>query len=765
MVVRLTWRVPCALLLVCAAMGASAAAGPPGTRTEPTFATHFGATVKDPYRWLEALHAPETRAWFTAQDRYTRDVLATLPGRAALRERIDTLTGGTMRVLDAQFGGGRVFYLKRAADGNQLTLQVRNGLEGTERLLVDATRFDARGEAANIEFYSASPNGQRVAYGISLGGAEVAILHVIDVDTGREVGMPIPRMSIGDPVSWRIDSGALFFTQLNDVPADADPTRRFRDEQLWMRDYGLGGRITDRRLLGRGFDVPPDVQQDDALRMHTGASSWAVVSVVTGNANAASLYVAPIASLRQAHVPWRKLLDAQAGVTRVALRGEWIYLLTNAGASNGRIVRWPLATSAPFDLAHAEVVLPASQRVVTTLGAARDALYVVETEAGYSRLRRLEYNVKLARAASGAGSPRTKHRAARAPKGPAAMPKVAGVARATDIALPFAGTIDELVTDPARNGALVALAGWTEPMAWMSVDGKGLLTRTPLLPVTPSALADIAVTRVMVRARDGTAVPVTLLQRQNAAHDGEAPLMLYAYGAYGISLTPGYSPSRMAWLERGGVLAFAHVRGGGELGEDWHRAGMLGNKPNTWHDLIDVAQWLVEQRWTSPARLAIRGGSAGGIAVGNAIIERPDLFRVMISEVGVHDMLRAEASANGPSDVPETGNIEDEAGFRALLAMSSYQRVQSGVTYPGALLTTGYNDPRVDAWGPGKMAAQLQAAAASVGDAARPVLLRVDFGGGHGIGATREQANAELADIYAFTLWQVGDAAFQPAAR
>jgi len=237
---------------------------------------------------------------------------------------------------------------------------------------------------------------------------------------------------------------------------------------------------------------------------------------------------------------------------------------------------------------------------------------------------------------------------------------------------------------------------------------------------------------------------------KNARLDGDAPLLLDAYGAYGISQQPFFWPTLLAWLERGGIYAVAHVRGGGEFGKTWHDAGRLANKPNTWLDLIAAAETLARERWTSPAHLGIIGGSAGGIAVGGALVTRPELFRAVVSNVGVHDLLRYETTANGPSNVPEFGSVATEAGFRMLYAMSSYHQVRDGVVYPAALVTTGFNDPRVDSWEPGKMAARLQAVSGATGGSGRPVLLRVDFSGGHGIGATKAQSIELWADIFAF---------------
>jgi prolyl oligopeptidase len=238
-------------------------------------------------------------------------------------------------------------------------------------------------------------------------------------------------------------------------------------------------------------------------------------------------------------------------------------------------------------------------------------------------------------------------------------------------------------------------------------------------------------------------------------------VLLDAYGAYGISQEPFFFPSLLAWIEHGGVFAVAHVRGGGELGKQWHLGGFKATKANSWRDAIAAAQWLVREGWTTPARLAITGGSAGGIVAGNAIIDRPDLFAAMVSQVGFHDTLRGETGMVGPANVPEFGTVASEDGFRDLLAMSSYARLQPGVAYPAALLTTGFNDPRVDPWDPGKMAARLQAINAGPGGSGKAVLLRVDFASGHGAGTTSQLVD-EYADIFGFLLWQTQAPGFAP---
>ena len=721
---------------------------PPPTRAAPVIDTLYGTLVDDPYRWLEDLRAPEVRQWFTAQDAYTRRVLDGLPLRAALRERLEALSGSDPRVVDARWGGDRLFYRKRGPRDDRFQLWVRDGTDGAERLLVDPARFDANGQPAAINFYTPAPNGKQVAFGISLGGSEDATLHVTDVASGREVGAPVPRMDIGDPAAWRIDSSALFYTQLNELLPGQDPVEKFRNGRVYVRDFGPG---PDRPVFGRGLDPTIVLDPDDVVRVRSYLSSYAIATVQHGNDSEVAVYAAPLAQVGTPNAQWRRIAGVEDGVTGFDVRGEWVYLLSNAKAPRYRIVRWSLADGAPLALDRAETVVAESARVITGLSVAKDALYVQQLDGGYGRLLRLEFNVKLPQAKPAARPPK---RATTAP--PArSLPKQAGIARATEVRLPFEGSIGELVTDPVRSGALVRLASWTHSPAYYATQPGGTLARLSLQPPSQVDFSGIAATRILVKSHDGVEVPVSIVYPRNLPRDGHAPLLLGAYGAYGITQEPYFSATLLAWLERGGVYAVAHVRGGGEFGKAWHEAGRLAQKPNTWLDLIAAAEALVRERWTDPAHLAIIGGSAGGIAVGNALATRPDLFRAVVSQVGVHDLVRSETTANGPSNVTEFGTVSTEPGFRMLYAMSSYHRVKDGVGYPAVLLTTGYNDPRVDAWESGKMAARLQAVNGAAGGSGRPVLLRVEFAGGHGIGSTRRQALDETADVYAFLLWQL----------
>jgi prolyl oligopeptidase len=300
------------------------------------------------------------------------------------------------------------------------------------------------------------------------------------------------------------------------------------------------------------------------------------------------------------------------------------------------------------------------------------------------------------------------------------------------------------------------------PSRWYSFDPATAVARdTALVPPWTLDTSAYEVNEVKIKARDGTAIPLSIIHRRGLVKDGRHPTWLTGYGAYGISRTPHFTPGWLALLERGGVVAVAHVRGGGEFGEDWHNAGKQATKPNTYRDLIDCAEYLITERYTAASELAIQGGSAGGITVGMAMTERPELFRVVLSDVGDSNALRAEYETDGDANALEYGSAKNPDGFRALLAVDAVQHVKEGVAYPAVLLTTGINDPRVAPWMPGKMAARLQAA----NRGGRPVLLRVDYDAGHGFGSTRTQRDELLADQLAFMLWQTGDPDFQPAGK
>jgi prolyl oligopeptidase len=433
------------------------------------------------------------------------------------------------------------------------------------------------------------------------------------------------------------------------------------------------------------------------------------------------LYLADLKAATEGRADWRRVVDAADEVRWIELTADWIYLLSAKNAPRHRILR--MAVSRP-DITNAEVVVPASDEVIVNIRAVRDALYYTKRRCASLQLVPV----------------------------PHAAPKLAET-----VALPFDGTVSMIESDPRRDGGMVSVVGWNRAVQRFDYQ-SGKLTPVALARAGSfDASPDLAVREVMVRSYDGTQVPVSILSRRDAKLDGGNPTVLFGYGAYGITQNPNFNPRLLAWIERGGVYVFAHVRGGGILGTEWHLAGQKATKPNTWRDAIAVAEWLITAGYTSPQRLAINGGSAGGIFVGRAITQRPDLFAVAVPAVPVMDMVRFEQDPNGLANIPEFGTVKDEAGFRALLAMSSYHHLKEGVRYPATLLVHGVNDTRVAVWQSTKFANRLGAATTG-----GPVLMRLDYQLGHGGGSTRAQQQEQIADTWSFMLWQMGVADFQP---
>jgi prolyl oligopeptidase len=377
--------------------------------------------------------------------------------------------------------------------------------------------------------------------------------------------------------------------------------------------------------------------------------------------------------------------------------------------------------------------VPVSSRVISGIAAAADALYIEARDGNVKRLYKRAY-------------------------GPNAT--------AVEVALPVAGSFalnsDEGgngAADPRLPGLVLDLQGWTQARQMYQVNPDGTVSNTGLQPQGRyDAPTDIVTTEVQVKSHDGALVPMSVIHKKGVALDGNNPTLLYGYASYGNTEEPVFGVTRMAWLDAGGVFAVANPRGSGVYGEDWYRGGYQATKPNTWKDFIACAEWLIAQRYTSAKRLAIWGGSAGGILVGRAMTERPELFAAVIPQVGALDMVRAELTPNGVPNIPEFGTRTNEAGFRALLLMSTYHQVRDGVNYPAVLMTHGVNDPRVEVWHSTKTAARLMAASTS----GKPVLLRLDYDAGHGIGNTKAQTLQERADVFAFCLWQMGVAGYQP---
>jgi prolyl oligopeptidase len=687
--------------------------------------TYYATVVDDPYRYMENLSDPEVQAWIKAQNDFTRSTLDRIPGRKELLERIEAIDNAvSARVWEVRrLPNGLYFYRKRLPADNTYKLYVREGLTGKETLLVDPESLaKATGKPHAINYFEPSPDGKYVAYGISAAGSEDAVLHVIETSTGKEVDTPINRARFGE-VNWRPDGRSFFYNRLQQLEPGMDPTERYQKSRVYLHTIG---NDPDKEEPVFGFEISPLAKMmpsDIPIVTTSAGSDYALGLVVHGTQNEITLYVAPLATVGAADTPWHKVCDVEDDVTGVSVSGENLFLLTHKDTPRFKVIKTNLSRPG---IAEAQVIVSPSEAVVANLTCAKDALYVQLRDGVIGRLLRVPLD----------GAPE-------------------------QIQLPFDGSVSLTATDPRCEGVLLVMAAWTRALQIYDYNPKTKkVTNTGLQPLGEFDMPEnIESVEVKAKSYDGTMVPLSVIYKRGIKLDGSNPTLLYGYGSYGMTQDPWLTPRFLAWLERGGVYAVAHVRGGGEYGEEWYKAGYKSTKPNTWKDFIACAEYLIQNKYTSPQRLAGMGGSAGGILVGRAITERPDLFGAAIPEVGCLDMVRAETTPNGVPNIPEFGSVKTEEGFKALYEMSSYHHVINGTKYPAVMLTHGINDPRVEPWHSAKMTARLQAASAS----GKPVLLRIDYEAGHGIGTTKKQIQQEMADIWAFLFWQFGLPGFQPS--
>lgn len=719
-------------LAACAQSPMSPAApqpGPPPVRDVTE--VFYGTTVHDPYRDLEDTKAPATQSWMKAQSDYAHATLARISGRDDILARLaryDQATSGRV-IRVARETAGLWFFERRGATENQFKLYVRQGVQGTESLLLDPEALErSTGKPHAINYYAPSPGGALVAYGVSQQGSEAAVLNLLDVRSGKAVGAPITRADFGG-VSWSPDGTQFVFNRLQELKPGMPGTEKFSKSQvLLMR----AGDPVERALPVFGVGVPgvEMALAEIPIVSFSHDGRWAFGFAINGTQREITLYAAPQPGVLAGRPQWQRLFGADAEITDAAYMDNRVYLQSHRGASRFQVLELDLGLA---DWRQAKVIVPASQRVITGIAAAADALYIEARDGNVKRLYKRGY---------------------------------ANNSPVSEVSLPVAGSFrlggDEgpgTAADPRLPGLVIDLQGWTRASQIYQVAADGTVSNTGLQPQGPyDAPTDIVADEVLVKSHDGAMVPMSIIHRKSIALNGHNPTLLYGYASYGITEEPFFSISRLAWLDAGGVFAIANPRGSSVYGEDWYRAGFQTTKPNTWKDFIACAQWLITQRYTSPPQLAIWGGSAGGILVGRAMTERPDLFAVVLPQVGALDMVRAEVTPNGVPNIPEFGTRTTEAGFRSLLAMSTYHQIQDGVNYPAVLMTHGVNDPRVEVWESTKTAARLMAASSS----GKPVLLRLDYDAGHGIGNTKKQQLEERADQFAFTLWQMGVPGYRP---
>jgi prolyl oligopeptidase len=721
-------RALAAVLFFPLVVSADAPLSQPVAAVKPVTDTYFGTKVVDNYRWMEDLTSPELKTWWHAQAAYTKDYLSKLPDRDALIKRIGELDNASTRVGGVEQSGSRFFYMKLTPADQTPKLYTRDGLAGAERLLADpqtlgeetskliGTKRAApsdRGEAKRytISDFYASDDGKLVAVEVAAGGSEEGVVRILDAATGKTLPDWIDRVW-GSSVSWDESDKFFYYTRLQKLGPGMTPNDKELDEAAYIHQLGANSD-KDAPVFGRKFT--PGIKMVPTDSCYVGVvpgSPYALGIVAHGVRNEATMAISPVDALVAGKPVWTKIIDVDDDVTDCAIFGHDIWLMCHKDASKFKILHMSLDHP---DIAKADVTIAPSDLVLKGLSAAKDGLYVQATQGGISHVLRVPYGEN-------------------APK---------------ELPLPFAGSVEGFSCSPLNDGAYLRLAGWTEAPQWYAYDPTAnTLANTNLEPLNPTNFSGITSVEVTAPGADGTPIPLSIIYPKDMKLDGSHPCLMEGYGSYGISIDPNFDATRLALLEKGIVIAWAHVRGGGENGEDWHNAGKMATKENTISDFTACAQYLIDKGYTSKGKLALRGTSAGGITIGGALTQKPDLFALAIVNVGEVNALRSEAGPNGAVNTPEFGSVKDEDGFKSLQAMDAYQHVKDGTAYPTVLLITGANDPRVDPWQLFKLTARLQAATSSK----NPILLRVDADAGHGIGSTKTQRDMITADQAALLL-------------
>jgi prolyl oligopeptidase len=705
----------------------------------PVVHEYFGTRVTDDFEWLEDAKSPEVSAFTDAQNAHARAHLDALPERATVRARVAQLLGASSAdYLSVRAVAGSLFVLVAQPPKQQSVLVVRaeSAEAATEKVVLDPNVLDPTGKTT-IDFFVPSPDKKLVAVSLSKNGSESGDLHVLEVATGKPRGEVIPRImggTAGGSVAWNSDGTGYFYTRYPRAGERAEADLDFF-QQVWFHKLGTP-EAKDVYVTGKDF---PRIAETELERSEDG--KYVLVRVANGDGGEFAHHVVkagaqgPQDGVRLSSFPDELVLATFAADGK-------IWGISRKGAPRGKVVVF----TPPFDKP-AETFLPEGDGVLEDLVVTKSALYIVELVGGPSRMRRMPLAVKpepLAQAPAKPGKKGSGAKATTAAPPQTIAPGARGIAVA-ELPIPTVSS----VTSTVRVGEdlLVRIESYVEPPAWYRYRAsEHRLVKTAMAKAPPADMSDVEVVRESCTSKDGTKVPMSILRKKGTKLDSSNPTLLTGYGGFGVSRKPRLRPWYRAWLEQGGVFAEANLRGGGELGATWHDSGKLASKQNVFDDFAACAKSLVDLGYTKPEHLGITGRSNGGLLMGAEIVQHPELFRAVVSGVGIYDMLRVELHPNGAFNVTEYGTVKDETQLNAMRAYSPLHNVKDGTAYPAVLFMTGANDPRVDPYHSRKMTARLQAATSSD----RPILLRASADVGHGMGTPLAAEIEETTDLLAF---------------
>ncbi len=678
-------------------LGAAPRLPPPSARHADASVIH-GVSVTDPYRWLENPDAPSVQRWIKAQNAYTEAELAAMPQGKALTARVQQLAITSTTRRGPVLAGGTLFYLQQTPPQPQPVLIAQPWPDGTAKTLVDPNA-DHGGTA--ITGYWPSPRGRYLAYGTAEGGSELTTIHVLDVASGKTLPDTLPWAGGGTTpqgLAWDADERGFSYARFAPPPA-GQPVVQFN---ATLVHHALGApAAADRTVFGQGYSKTAEY-----VLVNSPATAQTAVLAYDGDGGPADVFV-------QRDQTFARVLDRTANVRSAAWVNGRLYVASFEHAPRGKIVAIgkdgkPVPVLAQRD--------GAIQRIAP-LG---DGFLVVRSWGPDWWIEQYDAGARFVR----------------------------------KLPLPAHGiAIGDIASESGQPNALISYSGWTTPTRWVEYDGRRGTLKT-VFEVKPAAdYSKVVVQRIDGTSKDGTKIPVTVLSMPGITPNGARPTILYSYGGFDIPIKPAFIGAHLAWLERGGVLAYANIRGGNENGQQWHAQGQKLHKQNVFDDFHAAALALFDTHWTDRAHLGILGGSNGGLLMGAQIVQHPADYRAVVARVGIYDVLRHETDfANGPYNIPEYGSIADPAQFKATLAYSPLQNVKPHTAYPAVLMTTGENDPRVAPWQSRKFTAALQNATSSK----QPILLLTRMHAGHGIGAPFSQRVGDTAIGLTFFAHELG---------
>jgi prolyl oligopeptidase len=714
------------LSILAAAVSAgddSASSSPPQAPIKPIADMFHGTRVVDNYRWLENGNSPETKKWVEQEMAYTRGMLDRLAGRDAIHKRLtELLSIGS--VTPPVIAGRHYFYTRREGMQNQPVLYVREGLDGKDkdRVLLDANQLAADGTIA-LDWFQPSENGKYVAYGTSPSGSEMSTLHIIETKTGTVLPDTIERTRASS-IAWKQDNSGFYYTRYpkkGDVPAGQEMYNR----HVFYHSLGDDPDQEDQLIFGEGRDPEdwPSVSLSNDGR-------WLLISVSEGWTKS-ELYLMDL----KKGTPPTAITTGKNFLYGADVYNGKLYITTNEDAPRYRVF---VADAGNYDRQAWKELIPQSDAVLQGAAVYGRKLFTQYEQNATSQLKIFDLDGK----------------------------------KLSDVDLPAIGSVFGLSGRWDRDEAFFGFQSFTMPPSIYRVELKpvgvetkpsgpagdvigptSLWTKVDAPSIDPSLYE---VSQEWFKSKDGTRVPMFVVHKKGIQKNGKNPTLLTAYGGFNVSLTPSFSRTAYLWMEHGGIYAVANLRGGAEFGEDWHRAGMLDKKQNVFDDMIASAQHLIAEKYTDKNHLAIQGGSNGGLLMGAMITQRPDLFRAVICQVPLLDMLHYQDFQIAKLWIPEYGTSENPEQFKWLYAYSPYHHVKPGTEYPAILFMTADTDTRVDPMHAKKMAAEMQAEAKNGSSRTRPILLRIESRAGHGAGKPVTKQIEEFTDIYSFLFWQLG---------